>query len=142
MLAKAGRPETVHLLLACAPGVDLKSIVRGDRFRADVAAALRALIDPTASGPELAALMLRARRAFQSLSRAGFEPDAADKSAIVDGHAAAAEPLVAVAARTARFRASLDRHPAETWDQRFAEDGAVFAARLRSLYSADTVGTP
>jgi hypothetical protein len=138
LLARAGRAESVHLVLACAPATDLAVIGRRTQGRADVREAVRALADPAVAGPDVAALMLRARRAYQSLSRAGFEPDAADRPELVEGHAAASVPLAALAAGVGRFRAALARQPTEAWERRFAEDRAVFAARLKTLYSADT----
>jgi hypothetical protein len=135
LLASAGRPEAAHLLVACASGIDLAALGRALDEQADIKAALRALADPAAAGPELAALMLRARRAFRSLARAGFEPDAVNRPLIVAGHAAAAAPMVRLAGRLARFHAALARVPAEVWQQRFAEDRVVFVARLRALYA-------
>jgi hypothetical protein len=140
LLARAGRPEAVHLILACGQGIDLAALRRDQGRGSDVAALLQALADPAVAGAELAALMLRARRAYQSLSRAGFEPDAPSRPDIVDGHAAAAAPLVRLAARVARFRSALARRPVGSWDARFADDRALFAARLRTLYASDLRG--
>jgi hypothetical protein len=136
LLARAGRPEAAHLIVACAGGIDLASLGQQLKQQANMVAALRALADPAVAGPELAALMLRARRAFQSLSRAGFEPDAANRPEIVEGHAAAAASIVRLAAHLRRFYAALARSPAEVWERRFEADRAVFVARLRVLYSA------
>jgi hypothetical protein len=135
LLVQAGRPEAAHLIVACADGIDLAPLGRDLRALADLQAGLRGLADPAIAGPALAALMLRARRAYHSLSRAGFEPDAANRPAIVEGHAAAAAPIVRLAARLARFYAALARAPAPVWEQRFAEDRVVFVARLRALYA-------
>jgi hypothetical protein len=151
VLARAARPETLHLLLAlCAPA-DLAPLLAAsglDTWRLDalpsdrIEALCRDLQNPAVAGPAIAALMLRARRNFSGLARAGFEPDAASRAETVEGHAAAAPHLPRLAARLARTRAALDRHPAEDWAARQEADRPVFAARFAAIYGMTTRERP
>jgi hypothetical protein len=133
VLARAGRLEAVHLLLALGPGLDLAPL-RAARVLDEPARLGAVLEDPVTAGPEIAALMLRARRSFQGLSRAGFEPEAPTRSAVVDGHAAAAAALPRLAARLGRARGALGRRPPESWAAQQEADRAVFAARFATIY--------
>lgn len=133
VLATAGRPEAVHFVLALLPDADLSGL---RAHVGDMAAAMQLLADPTVAGARVAAFMLQARRAFNDLARAGFEREAPGRAATVEGHAAAAAHLPALAARLARFRARLEARTPQTWEEAFMRDRAVFAARFAALYGA------
>jgi hypothetical protein len=119
------------------PDVNLSGLRAG---ATDSAAALQRLSDPAVAGPRVAAFMLEARRAFQSLERAGFERTAASQVQTVEGHAAAAEHLPRIRARLNRFCERLKAR-GDMWSELFARDSPLFAARFQELYGAPTAAT-
>jgi hypothetical protein len=141
LLARAGRIEAVHLLVALDGGLDLTPL-KESGVLADPPRLGPVLSDPTQGGPRAAALMLRARRAFQGLSRAGFEPDASSRPNLVAGHAAAAPALPVLAARLARARAALARRAPAAWDAQLEVDRRIFAARFAQIYAVKPEETP
>ena len=141
VLARAGRAETAHLLVALAGAADL-AWLRNAGGTADPARLGERLQNPVIAGPAAAALMLRARRSFQSLSRAGFEPDAVGRADVVEGHAAAAAELPRLAARLARVRAAMARRPVPVWADQEAADRQLFAARFAAIYAITGGETP
>jgi hypothetical protein len=134
VLAAGGRLEAAHLLMALERDLDVAKL-RAAGVLANPSRLGAVLTDPAIAGPRTAALMLRARRAFAGLSRAGFEPDAPQRSSTLDGHAAAAAHLPRLEARLGRFRAALNRRDAAAWSARQAADHRVFTARFAALYA-------
>jgi hypothetical protein len=141
VLARAGRPEAIHLLLALGGTIELPEGAAAGHPDDRMAEAIRRLQDPAVGGPGTAALMLRARRSFQGFSRAGFDADAPSRPEAVDAHAAAAAHLPHLAARLARARAALARRSAEAWAAQQETDRRLFAARFARIYGLLTVET-
>jgi hypothetical protein len=85
---------------------------------------------------ELGGLFREARSAFGKLSRHGFRTRDLDDPDMIDGFAAAADPLLEINDHLAKFCVRLDRVclPRGSWPHQFDADRAVFTAQFELLY--------
>lgn len=115
-------------------GEDGNVVVLGsDLIRDRFFSALKELED---GDTDLGELFREARSAFGKLSRRGFRPQDLDNPDMIDGFAAAADPLFEINDHLAKFCVRLDRVtlPCETWPDQFDADHAAFKSQFEFLY--------
>ncbi len=148
VLAVARRPEAVSLIRALRQDIDLSplgqiligrdeddKVVRldGEGYRDRLIAALS---DPQIVGPELAALMTEARKAFKGLSRQGFGQGETSRPEAGEAFATGVESLIEIRRRLTAFRQKLQQMslPKGDWAGQFAADSDVFRKQFILLY--------
>jgi CTP:molybdopterin cytidylyltransferase MocA len=109
--------------------VVLDSDLIRDRFFA-------ALVELEHGDTVLGKVFREARAAFGKLSRQGFRTRDIDDPDVIDGFAAAADPLFEINDHLAKFCVRLDRValPHGTWADQFEADRAVFNTQFELLY--------
>jgi len=142
-LLEAGRPEAVLEVTAWAPDFDpgrLRGLV-SDAARGDTNLARLASVDlagtlarPEVGGPEMAALLERARTALRGLTRLGFRPEDRGAPAALDGMAVGAPSVRRVRADLCRVLRAVEAALGERPDDLYARDRAVFRGRFLELY--------
>ena len=148
-LVVARRPEAINLILTFSPQADLRSlgpqpaalagqenVVAIDTARI-VRRAFSVLAEGTPDCPELARLMRDAKRAFQSVSRRGFDEDSLKFHDIASGFAEGVEALDEIAQSLEVFREALGRPPPRgSWPGQFDHDAGRFLAQFHRIYGA------
>lgn len=147
-LVRARRSEALTLVMELGPEIDLQPLAKvlvtsgadgkvvplqGAAFRERL---MDALEDPEASGPQLAALMAQAGKAFRSLTRQGFrEADVARPDGI-EGVAAGTQAVIGLKRHLEDFRQALRRTrlAAGDWERQFETDRETFRAQFVILY--------
>lgn len=85
---------------------------------------------------DLGEIFRAARSAFAKLSRRGFRAQDLDDPDMIDGFAAAADPLFEISDHLAKFCVRLDRvHlPCGAWSDQFDADRTIFKSQFELLY--------
>lgn len=129
---KAGPEELQEIATDAAPesyGQRISGLRKIDSHLEKAALAAFHVLGAGDPGSDLAT---RARKAFDSLSRQGFENDRVGDPDIQDAFEAAAEPLASIRERLAGLMDALGE--AETWANAYDEDRTVFADQFLRLY--------
>jgi len=147
-LARNRNREAINLIMALRPKLDFKRLkdlltveAVDDKVillrAASVSDRFLSMIEDAARvGPDIAALMGEARKAFRGLSRQGFEEAKLGEAEIERGFAVGARTLVEVGAQVAAFVDLLNRLalPYADWDRQFAADKTEFSRQFEILY--------
>jgi len=144
VLVRARRAEAVEAILALWPDLDLKPVADALSSGpvADNVVALHGgrvserfvdlLEDASRVGPDLAAAVGEARRAFKGISRNGFRDDDIDKEDVIAAHALAFPVLDGIAQQVRAYLSRLDTVtlPAGGWEGLCEADRDRFAAHF------------
>lgn len=148
-LAQARHNMAISMVLSLRPNADYGQLANlfpdqgnedgnvvvlgSDRIRNRFFSALADLED---GETDLGELFREARAAFGKLSRRGFRSHDLDDPDMIDGFAAAADPLFEINDHLAKFCIRLDRVnlPRGTWPDQFDADRAVFKSQFELLY--------
>lgn len=149
-LVIAQRAEGINLILAFRPKVDWRPLSRqlavgpthGNVVSIDGTQLARQVLVALAKGepgcPELAELMREARRAFQSVSRRGFDEEGLRSGDSAQAFADGVGALDEVAQCLKAFLNVLDRMalPCGTWSRQFDDDEEQFRTQFHRIYGA------
>ena len=145
-LVTAQRIEGISLILAFRPQADFSHLGaslaggEGNLVTLDAAQLARRLLKAIAAGhpgsPDLAALMRESKRAFQSITRRGFDEASLESGDLDDAFAEGVMALQPLARQLVAFREALKRPPTTpgSWAQQFEEDVAVFRDAFSRIY--------
>ena len=145
-LLQAQRSEALLLMVELRPGLDVTHLAGALQASGGGVVALKGpafgerlialLLAPETAGPEVAALVARAKSAFQAVSRKGFDGGNIDDETLGDSFLDGARALAGLRGELARFRRALSRTrlPAGDWAGQFAADKAVFRSQFHVLY--------
>lgn len=139
ILASARHGEAASVLLGLCPDMDLSPLAPLFADRREVADNVVEFSSPsagagllsriagfTASCPELASFVDRARDAWRRIARQGFR-----QQGDIEGFAAAVPALLAIRKQIGRYGVRLSR---ANWERQYAADRDIFFAQFRKLY--------